>query len=311
MARRKTVALVAIVAVLAGIIGGMYIESSLSSGLAYNHGGGYSTSIAQENGTLSPSINITAVESEVLPAQGITLPAKWGDAAKKLINSGALNETTLEQAVNQNGQLMTAEELKILNGTSTDNIMLNSTDTSFALYVLWAIGINNNNSIINSGPLMKYGGNPDQFASTGGYASLGVLHLGGMNLISLTPSEQAIVNYTAANTYRPCCNNPTSMPDCNHGAAALGLIELMASQGNNMTATFNAVRAFNSFQYPQQYIDIGVYLESKGVSFDSVPAAAVLSFNASSASGISNLKNYLKTDGLTPSPNGGGSSCSA
>ena len=39
-----------------------------------------------------------------------------------------------------------------------------------------------------------------------------------------------IVEEIAGNIYRPCCGNSTAFPDCNHGMAMLGLIELMVSQ---------------------------------------------------------------------------------
>ena len=50
-------------------------------------------------------------------------------------------------------------------------------------------------------------------------------------LIALTAEEQDLVNRVSLNIYRPCCNNPTYFPDCNHGMAMLGLLELMAAQG--------------------------------------------------------------------------------
>lgn len=94
-------------------------------------------------------------------------------------------------------------------------------------------------------------------------------------------------------------------------AAALGLIEIMASQDNNVTATFDAVKAFNSFQYPRQYVEIGVYLKSKNVDFNAVPSAAILSYNASSAGGISSIENYLEANNLTQSSSGSSSCCGA
>lgn len=38
------------------------------------------------------------------------------------------------------------------------------------------------------------------------------------------------VEEVAAAVYRPCCNNHTPFPGCNHGMAMLGLLELMAPQ---------------------------------------------------------------------------------
>lgn len=306
------VTLLVLVIVLASMLVGWYVRPNVHTWPAPGQSSASITSTVSSGGdlTASPAVNLTAVESEVLPAQGITLPARWGDSVQKLIASGALNETSLEQIVTQGGQSITPEELRVLNGTSTDNITLNSTNTAFVLDVLWAIGINNNNTIISNGSLTRFG-NPDQFASTGGYAPLGTLHLSGMNLVNLNASEQEIAAYVAGSTYRPCCDNPTSFPDCNHGAAALGLIELMASQGNNATTIFDGVRAFSSFQFPQQYMEIGVFLAARGTSFDAVPAAAVMDANVSSAAGIANISNYLKANNVTLGSGSGKSGCGA
>jgi hypothetical protein len=49
-----------------------------------------------------------------------------------------------------------------------------------------------------------------------------------MDLIPLTAEQQALVEEVAAEIYRPCCNNSTLFPDCNHGMAMLGFLELLA-----------------------------------------------------------------------------------
>ena len=49
--------------------------------------------------------------------------------------------------------------------------------------------------------------------------------------IVLTPEQQALVEKVSKGIYRPCCGNSVYFPDCNHGMAMLGLLELMASQG--------------------------------------------------------------------------------
>ena len=43
-------------------------------------------------------------------------------------------------------------------------------------------------------------------------------------IIKLTPEQQETCT-VADGSYRPCCGNSTSFPDCNHGAA-LSIIEL-------------------------------------------------------------------------------------
>lgn len=249
------------------------------------------------NNTNPEKISISEIKNEVLPDKNIILPAKWGYSVKKLVDSGSLNISFLTKILRQNGYPMTTEELKILNGTSQENITINATDSPFLLYVLWDIGINNNNTIIREGPITQYG-NISDFASTGGYGPLGKLDVGGSKIVNLAPKEQEITDYVALNSYRPCCNNPTMMPDCNHGAAALGLIELMASQGNNATAIFKAVEEFNSFQFRQQYVEIAIYLKSEGLDFDAVPASQVVGSDFSSAAGFANVHGYINEQGL-------------
>jgi len=261
-------------------------------------------------GVAQNAINMSSIVTEVLPQQGFVLPAKWGDSVKRLVDSGALNISFLNSSASQAGQPLTADQKAILNGTSNESITINANDTVFLLLALWSLGINNNNTIITKGPIMSYG-NPDEFASTGGYGPVGTLHIGGLDILRLNASEQAIANYTAMNSYRPCCNNPTGFPDCNHGAAALGLIELMASQGANSTAIFNALKEFNSFEFPQQYLDVAVYLQETGSSFNSVPASLIMSANMSSASAAGRIQSYISRHGANQQQADGGGACGA
>lgn len=72
----------------------------------------------------------------------------------------------------------------------------------------------------------------DQFASTGGWtlASKPIKTLvASLPLIDLTGSQQQRLQVVAENVYRPCCGNSTAFPDCNHGMAMLGVLELMAA----------------------------------------------------------------------------------
>ena len=103
------------------------------------------------------------------------------------------------------------------------------------LNLLWAFGLANKNEILEKGPMMdkRYGG-AENFASTGGWTlSKGdsMNHYSMHSFITLTPQQQSLVEKVSQNIYRPCCGNSTYFPDCNHGMAMLGLLELLASQG--------------------------------------------------------------------------------
>lgn len=93
------------------------------------------------------------------------------------------------------------------------------------------------------------------------------------------------VEEVAAAVYRPCCNNHTPFPGCNHGMAMLGLLELMAPQRasadecsvpQNMSTRI--VTATNVGDHN--------YLQSKeGSDFASAATRLVVSDEFSSASG--------------------------
>ncbi len=260
-------------------------------------------------------LNFSSIVEQVYPAQGVTLPVKWGSIPRQLVDSGALNLSFVEGSLISANQSLTGGELGLLNGTSNGNITFSQGSALFTLYVLWAVGINNRNFIINHGPVMNYGGSPYDLASTGGYGPLGKLSLGNLSLIDLNASQQDLVDTIASNVYRPCCDNPAMFPDCNHGAAQLGLIELMVSQGKNETQIYNALKEFNSFYYPQQYFYIAVFFNyTQGKSWNNVPANEVLGYNFSSATGYSNVYEAIESSNVlgqsSQQRGGAGGACS-
>ena len=278
------------------------------------------------------AINQTLLAAQVIPAAGYTLPFKWGDSIRKLVETGALNLSNISIILNNSKQPLTPVEMKILNGTYNGYIQFNSTNAEFVQLVLWSLGINNNDTIINKGQIinasvpyadqinsnasLKQKVTPQYvashyFASTGGYGPLGKLQLGGLNIISLTSQQQTLMYDVATHSYRPCCDNPTAFPDCNHGAAALGLIELLASQNANQSQMFSALEYFYQYQFPQQYTEIAAYFDSRGENYSRVNSSEVMSFSFSSYSGFSNVNQYLIKNGILQQPTGSGASCGA
>ncbi len=268
--------------------------------------------IVGSNVAVTNTINFSSIAEQVYPAQGFTLPVKWGSIPNQLVDSGALNLSFVEGLLINANQPPTNGEIGLFNGTDNGNITFSHDSALFTLYVLWAVGINNKNPIINNGPVINYGGSPYNLASTGGYDLLGKLSLGNLSLIDLNASQQNIADAIASNVYRPCCNNPAMFPDCNHGAAQLGLIELMVSQGKNETQIYNALKEFNSFYYPQQYFDIAIFFNyTQGRSWNSVSANEVLGYNFSSATGYSNVYKTLESSNmLNQIGSSSGGSCS-
>ncbi len=280
----------------------------------------------------SNTINQALLAAQITPTTGYTLSFKWGDSIHKLVETGALNVSSLTVILNGYKQPLTPVEEEILNGTYNGYIQFNSTNIEFVQLVLWSLGINNNNTIINKGQIINasthYANQINSnaslnqkvtpqyvasryFASTGGYGSLGKLQLGELNIISLTAQQQTLMYDVATNSYRPCCDNPTAFPDCNHGAAALGLVELLASQNANQSQMFDAVKYFYQYQFPQQYAEIAAYFDSHGENYSQVNPSEVMGYNFSSYSGFSNVNQYLIKNNILTQLNGSSASCGA
>src|SRR3989304_6041912 len=132
------------------------------------------------------------------------------------------------------GEPISNPQMEILTKGSAEEIVITGENAHFLLNFFWAVGLANKNSILTEGPMVQNSdGQIERFASTGGWtlATKSVTGLyASMDLIPLTPEQQARVEEVASAVYRPCCNNPTIFPDCNHGMAMLGLLELLDSQ---------------------------------------------------------------------------------
>ena len=120
----------------------------------------------------------------------------------------------------------------------------------------------------------------------------------------LTVEQQALVDKVSRGIYRPCCNNSTHFPDCNHGMAMLGLLEFMASQGVNEQDIWEAALAVNSYWFPDTYITIATYMKAKGVEWQDVSPQEMLSFDYSSSSGFRNISSQVTAPSSSRSGNG-------
>src|SRR3989338_2228742 len=129
------------------------------------------------------------------------------------------------------------------------------------LNMFWAFGLANKNPILESGPMMdtQYGG-AGNFASTGGWTLAkgdAMDHYSMHPLVTLTPEQQKIVDEVSKNIYRPCCGNSTYFPDCNHGMAMLGILELGASQGQSKQELYATAKSVNDVWFPKVEQKIG------------------------------------------------------
>ena len=226
-------------------------------------------------------------EAEVLPAE-IVLPVSWGNLGKNMVDSGVIDADKFEALYAGKGGL-SGEEKELLLGINNGEIRMNQENAGIILNLFWAFGLSNKNEILERGPMMDpaYGG-AENFASTGGWtlARGNVMdHYSMHRFINLTPKQQEIVEQVAKNIYRPCCGNSTYFPDCNHGMAMLGLLELMAAQGASPDMMYKIALRVNSYWFPDTYLTIAKYMESKGVSWDKVDPKEMLSATYSSGLG--------------------------
>lgn len=196
-----------------------------------------------------------------MPPEGVALPFKWKNIGPKLIASGVIDLEKFRTLYESSGRPLTEKQIAFFTEDLDETIYMTPENAHFILNTLWALGIVNKNDLFSKGVMGQYAenGKAGDLASTGGW-SLGTKPggelLNSAEIIKLTPKQQAIVERVAANRYRPCCNNPTSFPDCNHGAAALGLAELLASQDAAEEQIMEAVKAANSIWFSRQYFEL-------------------------------------------------------
>lgn len=242
-------------------------------------------------------IDFDKIHKKVIPEEGINLGIRWLDVGPRTVKSGALNITKLDIIMKRNGRPLTVEQMQILENGSNEFITINSSNSIFILDLFWAFGLVNKNPVLANSPMAENMDFVPRYASTGGWP---VGNVGGGELfaskgvITLTDAQQKIVEEVAANTYKPCCNNPTSFPDCNHGMAALGLAEWMAYQNATEEEIYKTLLAANSYWFPQTYIETAAYFELQNRSWENIDPKEILSANYSSATGYYNTKQKLK-----------------
>lgn len=243
----------------------------------------------------------------VFPAEGTELPVAWKDLGLKMVSAGVIDMAQFESLYKSRGG--TSEEMKrLLYGDSNGNLRITSENSGMILNLLWALGLGNRNEVLLSGPMQdpRYGG-VDRFASTGGWTLArgdAMAHYSRHPFIVLTQEQQELVERVAKNIYRPCCNNPTHLPDCNHGMAMLGLLELMASQSVGEADMYKVALQVNAYWFPNEYRAVAEYFAKRGSAWERVDPREVLGVDYSSASGYRRVLAEIK-----PQKPGGGGSC--
>lgn len=256
----------------------------IAGGIIY-YSGKIKTSENTKNQKQPETVN---VEELVIPSAGIELPINWGSLGKKLIESGVIDEQKLQELYSSRGGL-SAEMKDLLYTDKIQEIKMTKQNANLLLNIFWAFGLANKNDVLIYGPIAdpKYGGTGN-FASTGGWIlSKGnsMNYFAKHSFVVLTDEEQKVVDRVSQNIYRPCCNNSTYFPDCNHGMAMLGLLELMAYNKVPEDKMYEIALNVNSYWFPDTYLTIAQYLKQNGISWAKVNPKEVLGMGFSSADG--------------------------
>ena len=260
------------------------------------YGRGSSVSIQNQNVAGNASTTPLVSQDDIAPTSGVTLPVVWGSLGKQLVADGVIDDSKFESLYVSRGQF-TDEEKKLLLGNTTENIKITRDNAGYYLNLFWALGLANKNVILEKGEMVSptYGG-AQNFASTGGWTmSVGnpMDHYSKHTYFNVTAGQQALVEKVAQGVYRPCCGNSTLFPDCNHGMAMLGLLELMASQGATEQDMWRAALAVNSYWFPDTYATIATYMKNEGTDWKNINPQEVLGADYSSAQGFASISSKV------------------
>ena len=213
------------------------------------------------------------------------------------------------KAIYETRGAFTDEYKNLLFGQNDENLKITKDNAGYLLNLFWALGLANKNPILDSGEMVNpaYGG-AKNFASTAGWTMAkgdSMDHYSRHIFFALTDEQQALVEKVSRGIYRPCCGNSTHFPDCNHGMAMLGLLELMASQGVSEEDMWKAALAVNSYWFSDTYITIAAYMKNKNIDWKDVNPQEMLGINYSGAQGYARVASEV----VQPAEQRGGNGC--
>ncbi len=255
------------------------------------------------------------VATKVLPQKGFQTRIVFGDAIVKLVQNGIIDLEKFKSIYKSRG--MSEKDLAMLSSPSNEPLKIDAQNAALLINLLWPLGLSNKTQFNEKSPLN--GDSLFNFASTGGW-TLGKEKNGGQyfnrfEIVKLTAEQEAVALEVAQNTYRPCCGNSSFFQDCNHGSALLGLIELGASQNLSKEELYKVALQFNSFWFPQTYLETALYYKlAKGIDWQNIDAAEIMGFDYSSSPGWAKnvakpFQEILATHPELRPQNGGGRGC--
>ncbi|GAB4430702.1 MAG: hypothetical protein Kow00106_25200 [Anaerolineae bacterium] len=259
---------------------------------------------------LQPSnLRYEQLVEQVVPPAGKAIVVHWGDMGRKLVEAGAIDLAKFESRYGG----LNAEQRAILQGESLGQITLRPDNVQFWTNVLWALGLTQQSRVLADGPMIQnLARTPlENYASTAGWrlgSKSATALYNSAQLIALTPAQDEMIYRVAEGIFRPCCGNHTAYPDCNHGMAMLGLLELLASQGASEAAMYEAALTFNSYAFASSYIRVAAYWAQHETVWSEVDPALVLGPEYSSLQGAQRVAALV---GEIPGAPKSGGSCSA
>tara|TARA_B100000745_G_scaffold300564_1_gene255325 strand:- start:10533 stop:11999 length:1467 start_codon:yes stop_codon:yes gene_type:complete len=266
--------------------------------------------------TVTAGADVNAIYDQVNPREGYAISARYGNIGYQLVQAGVIDFDRFSLLYERSGTPLTKAQLKIFSEEGSDeNILINRENSYFLLNLFWAFGLGNDNPILTEGQITQYGNaSIGDFASTGGWTIATKpleAYYSKLPMAPLNDEQQARLLAVAENTYRPCCGNSTAFPDCNHGMALLGVLELMAYNNATEEEMFEAAKYFSAFWFPQQAVDVAtLFMVTEGKAFKDIDGSMFLSEQFFSGRGWSQVRGWLESNvqgGVeSQTPNGGG-----
>lgn len=265
------------------------------------------TAPSNKQTVLATTINEADLQKEINPSEGYEIKATYGDLGPQLLKIGIISVVKFQAVFNTYNEPLTQEQLDILTKGSDAPIRITAANAHFLLDLFWAVGLTNSSKILTQGPMVQYGQNQlGNFASTGNWVigeKDAMNYYANAQIIPLTTEQENLVEKVASNIYRPCCGNPAFFPDCNHGMAMLGMLELMAANGATETDMYTAAKYVNAYWFPMEYYQLAAYFkQTQGKDFTDVDPKLLLSKDYSSVFGIQNIQQWLKDNNVHITP---------
>jgi hypothetical protein len=224
----------------------------------------------------------------------VTLPVTWGDIGMQMLETGVIDETKFTELSDSRGG-MSDMTRAMLHSTDVSDVVMTKENANDLLNLFWAFGLSNKNTILENGPMVdeQYGGDPSGFASTGGWPlSTGSItdHYSAHSFVTLTAEQQTRVENVSKGIFRPCCNNAVYFPDCNHGMAMLGLLELLAANDMSEADMFSVALGVNIYWFPDTYLTIAQFFDKNDLVWNDIAPKEIIGMPLSSATGFGQVK---------------------